>query len=82
MSDFEIVAGVYVAVFLLGIGVGVIVVIAMSAVRQRRGMPPGTRPPRWSMPRRDEIDLGREQKHGPDDDPPHPRWPRDGGFRG
>lgn len=66
MSDFEIVAGVFVSVFILGIGVGVTIVIALSAVRLRRH----------------EIDLGRRQKHGPDDRPPRPGWPRGGGFRG
>jgi hypothetical protein len=82
MSDFEIVAGVFVAVFILGVGVGVIVVIAMSGLRMRRGIRSTRRPPRWIGPRRDEMGLGREEEEGPDDDPPYPRWPRDGGYRG
>jgi hypothetical protein len=82
VSDFEIVAGVFVAVFILGIGVGVTIVIALSALRQRRDIPPDARSPGWIDPRRDEIDLGSKEKRGPNDDPPHPRWPRDGGYRG
>ena len=82
MSDFEIVAGVFVAVFILGIGVGVVIVIAMSALRHRRGIPPDARSPGWIEPRRDEIGLGKKEKRGPDDDPRNPRWPRDGGYQG
>lgn len=36
MSGFELVAGVIVAFFVIGIGVGVIVMIALSALRFRR----------------------------------------------
>jgi hypothetical protein len=82
VNDFEIVAGVFVAVFILGIGAGVVIVIALSALRQRRGIPPDARSPGRPGPRRDEIDLGREEKRGPTDDPRPPRWPRDGGYQG
>jgi hypothetical protein len=79
VSDFEIVAGVFVTVFILGIGVGIVFIIAMSALRRRRGDRSGYYSPRWT--RREKVDLGREEQ-GPDDDPPHPQWPRDGGFPG
>lgn len=82
MSDFEIVAGVFIAVFILGIGVGVVIVVALSVLRQRRGILRDARSPGRIGPRRDEIDLGREDKRGPDDDPPHPRWPWDSGHQG
>lgn len=73
MSGVELVLGVVVAFFVIGIAVGVIVVIAMSALRddrtrgfRRGGDQPGAD---WAEP------------PGPgDDDDGYPRWP--GGYRG
>ena len=81
MRGFEVVASVIAAFFVVGIGVGVLLVVAMPALRRRRG----TR------------DLGREDYHrrryglapgygdsdgpgwqeppGPDGDDSPPPWP-------
>jgi hypothetical protein len=80
MKDFEIVAGVFIAVFILGIGMGVIVVIAMSALRHHRYSR------RWDARGRgseSRYDVTRPWEMPPDDDDPsRPRWPHDGGFPG
>ena len=53
MRDFEIVAGVFIAIFALGVAVGIIVVIAISALRHRRAVSSGDRHPpqypRWPL---------------------------------
>jgi hypothetical protein len=52
VSGFELVAGVIAAFFVIGVGVGVLLVIALSPLRRRRGLPandgsPGTG---WGRP--------------------------------
>jgi len=81
MTGFDFVAGVIAAFFIIGIGVGVIAVIAMSALKRARGRP-GGRPRR---PRRlggsagpPSVDGGPgwEEPPGPDEtDDGYPRWP-------
>ncbi len=82
VKDFEIVAGVFVAIFILGIGVGVIAVIAMSVLtrhrsyRQRddRRFVPRSRdeqPPTWEMPPTDPLPS---EVTPAGDDPWPPRW--------
>jgi hypothetical protein len=83
VSGFELVAGVIAAFFVIGIGVGVIVMIALSALRYRRALRDDDRPSgRYRRPLgwRDEGTDWREPP-GPDlyeddesgDGPP--RWP-------
>lgn len=82
VKDFEIVAGVFVAIFILGIGVGVIAVIAMSVLtrhrdyRQRgdRQFVPRSRdeqPPSWEVPPTGAIPA---EVPAAGDDPWPPRW--------
>jgi hypothetical protein len=80
VKDFEIVVGVFIAVFILGIGMGVIVVIAMSALRHHRDNRQRDDRRRGVASRYDET---RPWELPPDDDDPgDPRWPLDGGFPG
>ncbi len=76
MSGAEIVLGIIAAFFIIGIVVGVIAVIALSAVRGRRAPEDQRRrggPDRAGQP-------GWEEPPGPDDDSDPPsRWP--GGYR-
>jgi hypothetical protein len=44
VTDFEIVATVMAALFVIGTGVGFVIVIALSAVRRHRELPPGSPP--------------------------------------
>ena len=82
VKDFEIVAGVFVAIFILGIGVGVIVVIAMSVFTRHRNyrqrddqrFVPRARdeqPPAWEVP---PTDLPPSEVPPADDKPWPPRW--------
>lgn len=68
MSGFELVAGVIAAFFIIGIGVGVVVMIALSALRYRRAVRGG-----------DDYRDGRRRPLGRDDDGESgggpPRWP-------
>jgi hypothetical protein len=85
VSGFEIVAGIIAAFFVIGIGVGVIVMIALSALRYRRAVRDDDWRSRRHRPlgRRDAGTDWREPS-GPgrydeyegdeDDDGPH-RWP-------
>ena len=81
MRGFELVASVIAAFFVIGIGVGVLLVIALPALRRRRdpqsigwdgqyrrwvGRPPGYG---------DSDGPGWEEPPGPDDDDTPPRWP-------
>ncbi len=72
MNDFEIVAGVFAAVFMLGIGMGVLVVIAMSALRRHRDHRQRDGQGPWYK--------GNPPGEGPrdDGDPERPHWPKDG----
>jgi hypothetical protein len=81
VSGFEVVASVIAAFFFIGIGVGVLLVIALPALRRHRGAreigwdgdyrrhgpPPGYR---------DNNGPGWEEPPGPDDGDNSPRWPR------
>lgn len=80
MRGFELVASVIAAFFVVGIGVGVLLVIALPALRRRRDTQsigwdsqyrrPGGRPPGYG----DSDWPGWEEPAGPDDDT-QPRWP-------
>jgi hypothetical protein len=87
VRGFEVVAGVIAAFFFIGIGVGVLLVIALPALRWRRGGRPrrGARPVGWggdySRPYRPPPGYdgnegpGWEEPPGPDDGEGPPRWP-------
>jgi hypothetical protein len=62
VRSFEVVASVIAALFFIGVGVGVLLVIALPSLRRRRE----TRETGWE---------DRKESPGPDDDNP-PRWPR------
>jgi len=79
VRDFEIVAGVFIAVFILGIGMGVLAVIAMSALRHRRYRRQRSDRGRGWDPRHE---VTRPWELPDDDDPGQPRWPSGGGFPG
>jgi len=81
VRGFELVAGVIVAFFAIGIGVGVLLVIALPAFRRRsdgrdigrdgeyrrrHGQPPG---------HGDDGGPGWEEPPGPEDGDTRPRWP-------
>ena len=80
MRGFEVVAGVIAAFFFIGIGVGVLLVIALPALRRRRatqeigwgrdyrpyGLPPGYG---------DDDGAGWQEPPGPDDGEAPPPWP-------
>jgi hypothetical protein len=74
VNDFEIVAGVFAAIFILGIGVGVIAVIAMSALRRHRDIHLSDTRRRPLGPRHDPT-LPWDGPSDPDDDRRPPRWP-------
>ena len=79
MTGFDFVAGVIAAFFILGIGVGVIAVIAMSALKRARGRPGGRprRPPRLggSVGPPSVGGPGGEEPPGPGETDERPRWP-------
>ena len=83
MTGFDFVAGVIAAFFILGIGVGVIAVIAMSALKRAQGRPGGGprrphRPPRPGGsvgPPSAGGGPGWEEPPGPDETDDRPRWP-------
>jgi hypothetical protein len=85
VRGFEVVAGVIAAFFLIGIGVGVLLVIALPALRRRRDI----RDIDWDADRRrhglppgygDGEGPGWQEPPSPDDDQGRPpRWP---GHRG
>ena len=80
MTGFDFVAGVIAAFFILGIGVGVIAVIAMSALKRAQGRPGGQprRPRRLGGsvgPRSAGDGPGWEEPPGPDETDDGPRWP-------
>ena len=66
MTDFEIIATVMLAFFIVGTGVGIVMVIALSALRQRRELPP----PGWPPP---------PPPPPPPGPPGPPGWPGTGG---
>ena len=79
MRGLEVVAVVIIAFFVIGIGVGVLLVIALPAFRQRRDAPDigwngeyRRRPGRLSG----YGGYGWEEPPGPEDDDPA-RWPGD-----
>jgi hypothetical protein len=63
VKGFEIVASVIVAFFVIGIGVGVLLVVALPAFRGRRG------------PRNIGWNGEHRRPPGPEDDDSPPRWP-------
>jgi hypothetical protein len=81
VRGFEVVAGVIAAFFFIGIGVGVLLVIALPALGRRRG----AREIGWHGDSRRQYGLppdyggndgpGWEEPPGPDDDDNPPRWP-------
>jgi len=79
MTGFGFVADVIAAFFILGIGVGVIAVIAMSALKRAQGRPGGRprRPPRLggSVGPPSVGGPGWEEPPGPGETDDRPRWP-------
>ena len=81
MRGFEVVASVIAASFVIGIGVGVLLVVAMPALRRRRGARDTGRedyhrhpyglPPGYG----DNNGPGWQEPPGPDDDNFRPTWP-------
>jgi hypothetical protein len=81
VRGFEVVAGVIGAFFVIGIGVGVLLVVAMPALGRRRSArdigpedyyrPPYGLPPGYG----DNPGPGWHQAPGPDDDDSPPAWP-------
>jgi hypothetical protein len=81
VRGFEVVAGVIAAFFFVGIGVGVLLVIALPALRRRRD----AREIGWDGDYRrsyapppgygDNDDPGWEEPPGPDEDEGPPPWP-------
>jgi hypothetical protein len=79
VRDFEIVAGIFAAVFILGIGVGVIMVIALSVLRHHRAT--RQRDTRRRTPGGPQYNPTRPWEAPPGaDHPRRPQWPGDGGF--
>jgi hypothetical protein len=80
MRGFEIVAGVIAAFFAIGIGVGVLLVIALPALSRRRGTRDIGREDnyrRYGLPPGygDDDRPGWQEPPGPDDDESPPPWP-------
>ena len=80
MTGFDFVAGVIAAFFILGIGVGVIAVIALSALKRAQGRPGGgprrpRRPGGGVGPASAGSSPGWEEPPGPDETDDGPRWP-------
>lgn len=82
MKGFEVVASVIVAFFFIGMGVGVLLVIALPAMRRRRDTPEirwdgDYRPPFGQPSGYDENDYpGWQEPPGLDDGEGPPPWPR------
>jgi hypothetical protein len=81
VRGFEVVASVVAAFFVIGIGVGVLLVVAMPALRRRRGTrdfgrQDYCRHPYGLPPDYDDSDgPGWQEPRGPDDDNFPPTWP-------
>ena len=81
MRGFEVVASVIAAFFVIEIGVGVLLVVAMPALRRRRGTRDtgrnnDYRRPYGLPPGYGENDgPGWQEPPGPDDDDSPPTWP-------
>ena len=80
MRGFEVVASVIAAFFVIGIGVGVLLVVALPALRRRRGTRdigrkadyrPYSLPPGYG----DNDGSGWQEPPSPDDDDSPPPWP-------
>jgi hypothetical protein len=71
MRGFEVLAGVIVAFFVIGITAGVLLVVALPSFRRRRD----PRYDSWPDPGYDWRGIGWEEPPGPDDDDIPPRWP-------
>jgi hypothetical protein len=81
VRGFEVVASVIAAFFAIGIGVGVLLVIALPALSRRRGTRDIVReddyrhlyglPPGYG----DHDGPGWQERPGPNDDDLPPRWP-------
>ena len=81
MRGFEVVASVIAAFFVIGIGVGVLLVVAMPVLRRRRGPRDiGTRedhyrPPYSLPPGYGDDGPGWQEPPDPDDGEAPPTWP-------
>ena len=82
MRGFEVVAGVIAAFFVIGIGVGVLLVVALPALSRRRGTRDIGREDAYRHPYGlpsgygDNDDPGWQEPPGPDnDDSGRPPWP-------
>jgi hypothetical protein len=81
VRGFEVVAGVIAAFFVIGIGVGVLLVVAMPALRRRRGARDIGREDYYRYPYGLPPGYGGNDGPGwqeppvPDDDDLTPRWP-------
>ena len=80
MRGFEVVASVIAAFFVIGIGVGVLLVVAMPVLRRRcgardiGGREDYYRPP-YSLPGYGDDGAGWQEPPGPDDGEAPPPWP-------
>ena len=81
MRGFEVVASVIAAFFVIGIGVGVLLVVAMPALRRRRGTRDIGREERYRHPYGlppgygNSDGPGWQEPPGPNDDDLPPPWP-------
>ena len=81
MRGFEVVASVIAAFFVIGIGVGVLLVVAMPALRRHRGTRDIHREDyyrhRYGLPPGylDSDGPGWQEPPGPADDDSPPSWP-------
>lgn len=80
MNGFELVAGVIAAFFIIGIGFGVLLVIALPALHRRRGTPAAVwhgDQRRWrGLPANDgSSGIDWEDPASPGDEDEPPRWP-------
>lgn len=83
MSPAEVVTAFIAAFFVIGVVVGIIAVVAMSAVRTDRGRRDGPRRGPHRPGRNAAADgnaIGWEEPPGPGEEGEPPRWP--GGFTG
>jgi hypothetical protein len=81
VRGFEVVASVIAAFFAIGIGVGVLLVIALPALGRRRGARAIGREDNYRHPYGlppgygDDDGPGWQEPPGPDDDDSPPPWP-------